>query len=58
MIGGMPLAGMLIPGGADKGAKAAGKTGGNVLDGFGNSVKGLAKRIDCNDANTIFSTVG
>jgi hypothetical protein len=28
------------------------------MNGFGDSVKGLAKRIDCNDANPIFSTVG
>jgi hypothetical protein len=52
------LAAALIPGGAAAGSKAAGNIGSNVMNGFGDSVKGLAKRIDCNDANPIFSTVG
>jgi len=54
----LSLGGAFIPGGFEKGAKAAAKIGGGVMGGASSALKSLTKNIDCASPNVINRTVG
>lgn len=56
--GAISLAGALMPGGADKGLKAAGNAGGNLVRGMGDMASKANKSIHCGADNVILRKAG
>jgi hypothetical protein len=56
--GAISLAGALTPGGADKGLKAAGNAGGNLVRGMGDMASKANKSIHCGADNVILRKAG